>query len=1113
MIINTEQIHEASTLTVLQNAYASAVPLKRAGVNWVAPCPFHNEKSASFTVSPEKNIWKCFGCGKAGSGPVSFVREYDKLTYPEALKKVADIAHIEMEYENPAKAAIYFAKQKEESEKKASAHAVLKQVHEQFLEYGRKFPCSRWDSDAEGKACIEVDVWGRSYTVETLETFGIATSPDGNMLSAMGKTLGGSVPGLMKVLGLVIDNQGGGEYDAFRNRLIFPWYDESGNVVGFAGRKPMDDTNAKSAKYKNSKEDDQGVFQKGKLLWGLYQTRRDILNTDKERGGRACIVEGYTDALTMYDAGFKNVVATGGTALTTDQAKKLKKYCREVLVLRDADAAGQEAARRDVQILTEVGLFCKVLPMPKTEDGKKHDPDSFIREHGAKAFEALITSDLVQDGIYWRIRQDLGEAPDQLARDIAGKTAARLLSFIDEFNRGNYVKTLVSAKWLHCDKRVLEEAISDSLEARKPVRRYSDLSSKQERDSAVYGVYIGPSDTGKGDIYWKKEKSQETALTNFIIVARYHIASEVNPARKILIRNEHGHSAILDVHTDDFEDFGKFKKTCAAKGNFKFKGHCKAADFSGITEKIYDDCRSVHRISTLGLHPMDFWTWSNGITLPDGNFLPPQQDGTFDFEGHSFMIPGFDAEEEEHRKLHDDKRTLNSHIGLYKLIEGEMPDFERWCTLMFEVYGDNGLVGIGYYLAAIYRDLIYPILDAFPHLNLFGPPQKGKNTFGLSLMCLFGQPRQPFLFDQITLPAMSDIQMETRNCIVWGDEYSNQIDPRLQQAIKGMSDGSGRNKKSMTMQGATETTTVNNALIISGQDAPTYDIALLSRCITLEFNYTKDSSKEKLLEELRALEGTGRLTQFTGMLQKHRDKVKEMFNRIFSECRDEMAPNISSNKARIIRFHTVPLTMVVLLESLGLPFPKIKGEPFILRLKGYLERLIEKQSANMDSEDETTDFWRRVFMLSQSHQLKHKANIIVEDADSLRVAKPGTKSETEELVWGGVRKLVFIHLDSVFYAYEQSYKGAKKQGLSKMGIETYLTQSDAFAGKVRAKKFGYSALQAFVFYADKLPIDFPLTSLVLARMEDKEPDSPGDGDGKVMSDEEVAKVFGDKQAA
>jgi DNA primase catalytic core len=1112
MIKNVDEIHEAPVLDFLQNAYATVVPLKRAGVNYVGCCPFHNEKSASFTVNSDKNIWKCFGCGKAGSGPVSFAKDYEKLTYPEALKKVADHFHIEIDYENPAKAAVYFAKQKEESEKKAEFFALLTQVHEEWLKVGRKFPCSRWDSDSEGNACIEVDVWGRSYTVETLEAFGVCTTPDGNMLVNMGIALGEATEARLKALALVAQTEKG-KYDFFRNRLIFPWYDENGKIVGFAGRKPPEDTDPKHAKYKNSKEDDMGVFSKGKLLWGLHQTKKYIVNSDRERGGKAMIVEGYTDALTMFDNGFRNVVATGGTALTVEQAKRLKKYCREVVVIRDADDAGQEAARRDVQILTEIGLFVKVLPMPKTEDGKKHDPDSFIREHGRLAFDALLTSDAVQDGIYWRIRQDLGEAPDQLARDIAGKTAARLLSFVDEFNRGGYVKALVSIKWLNCEKRIIEEAISDALIARKPVQRYSDLTAKQERDSAVYGVYIGPSDTGKGDIYWKKEKSQETALTNFIIIARYHIASEINPARKILIRNEHGHSCVLDVHTDDFEDFGKFKKTCAAKGNFKFKGHCKAADFSGITEKIYDDCRSVHRISTLGLHPVGFWTWSNGVSLMDGNFLPPQVDGTFDFEGNSFMIPGFDAEEEEHRKLHDDKRSLNSHIGLYKFAEGEMPDFERWCQLMFEVYGDNGLVGIGYYLAALNRDIIYPILDAFPHLNLFGPPQKGKNTFGLSLMSLFGQPRQPFLFDQVTLPALSDFQTETRNCIVWGDEYSNQIDPRLQQAIKGMSDGTGRNKKSMAVQGATETTTVNNALMISGQDAPTYDIALLTRCITLEFNYTKDSSKEKLLEELRTLESTGRLTQFTGMLQKHRDEVKARFNRIFSECRDEMAPQITSNKARIIRFHAVPLTMVVLLESLGITFPKIKGEPLALRLKGFLEKLIEKQSQNVDSEDETTDFWRRVFMLSQAHQIKHKANIIVEDAQYVRVAKPGTKSDTEELQFPeGFRKLVFIHLDSVFFAYEQSYKGAKKQGLSKMGIETYLTQSDAYLGKVRSKKFGYSGLQAFVFQADKLPLDFPLTSLVLAKMQPEPEGASGDGEG-VLSEEEVAAVFGEKIAA
>jgi len=1076
MILNTDAIHEAPILEVLQSAYASLVPLKRAGVNYVGCCPFHNEKTPSFTVSPEKGIFKCFGCGKAGD-VVEFVKLADNLSYPEALRKVAGIARIEVEFENPQKAALHFAKAKEEADKKAGAHALLKQVHELWKEKGN-LPESF--SDLATKTTF-VDAWGRSYSAETAELFGICTTPNENTLTKLGKGAWKDFESQLRAMRLIAATEKGGEYDFFRNRLIFPWFDERGNVAGFAGRKPPQDDNPKSAKYKNSKEDEEGIFQKGKMLWGLFQTKRDILNTDKERGGKACIVEGYTDALTMFDNGFRNVVATGGTALTFEQAKMLKKYCREVLVIRDADEAGQEAARRDVAILIETGLFVKILPMPAGEGGAKHDPDSFIRQHGAKAFEALITSDQVQDGIYWRIREDLGASPDQLARDIAGKTAARLLSFLDEYNRQGYLKTLASVKWLNCDKKVIEEAVQESIGSRKKTR-HKDLSSQQERDVALYGIYSGPASEKKGNVYWKAEKGRAIALTNFIIIPKYHIASEINPARKVTIVNEHGHSCVLDIHTDDFEDFGKFRKTVAAKGNFKFKGDCRATDFSSVTEKLYNEMRTVHRISTLGLHPIGFWTWSNGITLLDGTFVPPMADGTFDFDGNSFLIPGYDAEEEEHRKLHDDKRSLNSHIPLYRMQEGENVAFDRWVEMIWQVYGRNGLVGVAYYLSALYRDIIYPILDAFPHLNLFGPPQKGKNTFGISLMSMYGVPRQPFMFDQVTLPALSDFQTETRNCLLWGDEYSNAIDPRLQQAIKGMSDGTGRNKKSMDVKGATETTTVNNALMISGQDAPTYDIALLTRCITLEFNYVKDPTKEKLLEELRAVEATGRLTQFTGYFQHFRNAVREDFNLVFSEAREDMSGWITSNKARIVRFHAVPLAVVMLLEKHGVKFPEIEGVPFRIKLKGFLETLIERQSANVDSEDETSDFWRRVFMLSQAHVIRHKANIIVEEGDSIRIAT-GSRAETEEIIFPEKKKLVFIHLDSVFFAYEQSYKGSKKQGLSKMGVETYLQQSEAYIGKVRAKKFGFSALQALVFYADRLTLDFPLTSLVMARME------------------------------
>ncbi len=338
----------------------SSIPLKRAGVNFVALCPFHREKTPSFSVNPQKQIFYCFGCHKGGD-VFTFVREYENIGFVEAVRRLAERARIPLEFAiEPGQTRTQFVKE-----------ALLK-MHDQIAQ--------RWQTALANDASAQVArdyLARRGASAEAIRLFRLGYAPetwDDTVNWARSK---GYEPSLMEQAGLIIPREGGsGHYDRFRGRLIFPINDEQGRVIGFSGRVLTDDD--KTAKYVNSPE--TPLFTKGKVIYGLDKTKRDLLGA-----GFAVICEGQLDLIACYMAGVRNVVAPQGTALTGDHCRILKRYVSEAVLCFDADAAGQNAALRALDDLIESGLAIRVAVMPPP-----HDPDSLIKQQGAAAFQSVI---------------------------------------------------------------------------------------------------------------------------------------------------------------------------------------------------------------------------------------------------------------------------------------------------------------------------------------------------------------------------------------------------------------------------------------------------------------------------------------------------------------------------------------------------------------------------------------------------------------------------------------------------------------------------------------------------------------------------------------------------
>ena len=433
-----EQVRSHSDILQVVQSY---VPLKRKGGRYWGCCPFHHEKTPSFSVVPDKGFFYCFGC-HAGGNVFKFISLIENISYFEAIKLQAEKLNIPMP-ERPKTPA---------EEAREREIASLRKVNEM----ARDFFHNCLTMTGYGKPGLAYFA-GRGITESVIEEFKLGFAPDAwdKLSSAFVKR--GVKPELLLKAGLVSESQRGGIYDRFRGRVIIPIADERGRVVGFGGRV-LDDS---QPKYLNTQE--TVLFNKRKLLFGLDRSQRAI-----KEAGDAIVVEGYMDAISVFGAGVENVVASLGTAFTADHAKKLMRYAKEIYFCYDSDEAGQQATIRALSIAArDTGAVVKVITVP---DGK--DPDEFIRKHGAEAFrglvkEALPLVDYRISYVLSHVRYDTLEGKGRALQEIMP-----VLSGVNRALLGEYVKKL--AQTLMIDEGlVLEELRRYSnapLEVSEPVR-------------------------------------------------------------------------------------------------------------------------------------------------------------------------------------------------------------------------------------------------------------------------------------------------------------------------------------------------------------------------------------------------------------------------------------------------------------------------------------------------------------------------------------------------------------------------------------------------------------------------------------------------------------------
>ena len=416
-----DRIYAAADIVDIISDY---VTLKKKGVNYQACCPFHNEKTPSFVVSPSKGVYKCFGCGKGGNA-VTFVMEHEGVSYPEALKIVAKRYGIEIQERE----------QTEEDVRRNNDRESMFALNGWAAEYFAKYMLSSTEGRSVG---LSYFAQKRGFTEATIRKFGLGfCSSEGNAMT-MAALSAGYKQEFLTSTGLSLVREGDGKLrDRFRDRVIFPVHNISGRVVAFGGRTLRTDKSV--AKYQNSPESE--IYSKKRELYGLYFAKKAIQQQDY-----AIMVEGYTDVISMHQAGVENVVASSGTSLTTEQIQLLHRFTRNITVIYDGDSAGIHASLRGIDMILKEGMNVRVVLLPP-----EHDPDSFARAHTADqvreyireneedflTFKAkLMLADAGKDpikrsAVISDMVQSIVQIPDTIQRSVFIKDCARIMD-IDE---------------------------------------------------------------------------------------------------------------------------------------------------------------------------------------------------------------------------------------------------------------------------------------------------------------------------------------------------------------------------------------------------------------------------------------------------------------------------------------------------------------------------------------------------------------------------------------------------------------------------------------------------------------------------------------------------------
>jgi len=991
-MINQITIENVFSTVKAVDVISPYVDLKKSGKNWKGKCPFHNETDSSFTVSPELNIFTCFGCNKSGNA-INFLMQHKHMSYPQAIKEVASLYNIEVIEDDLS----------EEDAGNIHKRELFFDIYEQAKQFYH-------DNLFKGENAIALEYALSRFSIDEIQQYQIGFAADHwhDLRDHLLKHTSAD-EGLLtesKLISLSKERY----FDHFRNRLMFPIWNSSNRVISFGGRLLPD---AKGPKYLNTSN--SLIYNKSNTLYLFSHAIKTIRETSS-----FSLVEGYTDAITLHSNSITNTIAPCGTALTDDQVSLLKQHAKTATLIYDGDSAGNAAANESTLKLIKAGLIVNIVNLPANMD-----PDDYFK---SKDKNNKSLKSLTEVFLFYRAKMFAKDSDDPMAKHDGIKYLSKLIHFYpDKSLRTFYIEEL--SKILRCTKKQFIDELA-SLDA-------SQVASSSELDSLPEGIDV--SDFEKfgfyaynNEYYFRTDKGSRQKLSNFMMKPLFHVESTNDTKRIYQLINYRGHKIVVDFDMQEMVSISNFRGNIEGKGNFLFWG--QEHHMNKLKLKLYEETRTCTEITNLGWQKEGFFAWANGIINPDGTFTPIDENGLLNYNNKDFFIPAFS-------KIFIDDRSIFLDERKFKYQERDIT-LDQWSELFIKVFGDNAKLGIAFWIAAIFRDQMLYIFNNFPILNLFGPKGTGKSQMAMSLSCLYGQQQTPFNIHNGTKPGLAEHVQQFINAFSWIDEYKNNIEYDKIETLKSIYDAIGRNRLNFEKGKKKETTQVNSAVILSGQEMPTADVALFSRVIFLQFHQTEYSQEEKKnYDLLKSMEKEG-LSHLTSSIIAYRKYFVENFYNIYDSVLSDLFSELEhiGIEDRILRsFCTILAAFKTIHTKLNLPLDYDD-------LRSVAIKAITDQNSQISNSNEISMFWETIEALFDENIIMDRWHFKIDTCNELKL-----RTEIKELNPPiNVLKLKF----SVIYKLYATHSKRSGQGvLPNSTLKYYLENNPAFLGVEKSSKF------------------------------------------------------------
>jgi DNA primase len=1034
-----EKVREADIVSVVKNY---CLDLKKQGSSYFCKSPFTKEKTPSFNVK-DGGGWVCYSSGQKGDA-IKFVMLMEHCDFIEAVKKIALICNIFLQHEEVTE---------EKKRERLHLQDLLKladNIKSKYVANYQNLPSNHW-------AVKHIDNLG--YDKKTIVDFQIGYAYNNNEITnaCIEKAK------LSSAIAIGVTAQKNNKsYDFFRDRIIIPITKQNGETIAFAGRQLVKTEADKKYKWINGSTTE--IYNKTTVLYALDQAKNEI-----KTSGYAILTEGYTDVITMHQHGCKQTIATCGTALTDTQCKLLYRLCEHVVLFRDGDAAGLAASKRDLKILLKNKFRVSIVTLPEGED-----PDSFARK--TENIQEYITKH-IEDAVLWELRNMAQEGEKgTYEKSKAIKRCLELLMLIkDEIVKTDYLKQTASifkSKITQLKSMLGElqkQATQESLRLKKGETKSLDntgLPKGADREQFIRDRFCEV-----GNQYHFPKGEGFFPGTNFRITPLFHIKGKKENKRLCELFNTDNQKELIDLESESFVSFSDFKKQLIRLGYYIFLSGTTTSHFDLLAQKILKQFSTALELQNMGWNSKGFYAFSNGVFWQN-RFHEVNKYGIVHLEGVDR------DEEDEYNEKVEHYYSPASSVMHKKNQEGDDPyendrkfvykkspiTLLQWQKQMLTVFKSKGRIGILFNFAVLFRDLFLKNYDFFPLLGGFGEKDSGKSGFGKILQNFFFYNLEPLELNQSTLVGFNRRLSRTTNTTVFLDEYTDRIDEKMFQAMKGAWNGLGREKGMATNDKRTIYDKVNSAIYYAGQYLPTRDDnSLATRSICLQFPATNYSPQEKDdFNLIMAYTGEG-LSSLISEIIEHRKHFETNLPRVFSEITQQLKIALADQEyqERIFSNYLVLLiTHKLLSDKIKIPFS------YDTIFNQCVEGIIENSESIQDSNG-LTEFWNILQWMYERQYIKEGAQFII--SRPVYVNYIGSQKETMKHLNKERRRVLFLRLNSVHQDYIKEV--TKREGIDAIGettLRNYFRSRNYFIGLIKAKRFDTGVSSCYAFDYDKM---------------------------------------------